>query len=139
MQSQGPYKEMVGRVGVEPTTLKRTVLQTAAFADSLPTQMGVLQQSAVNGELTVFSLIRRQLPGHPAGCRSPFFGVKGRGPSQRRRQGDKMCRILPYLRGSCDFNRHNRPWEYPQPSWWTRPMGSEPIVKLLFPVAEPAQ
>ena len=43
MQSQGPYKEMVGRVGVEPTTLKRTVLQTAAFADSLPTQMGVLQ------------------------------------------------------------------------------------------------
>lgn len=27
---------MVGRVGVEPTTLKRTDLQSAAFADSLP-------------------------------------------------------------------------------------------------------
>ena len=32
----------------------------------------------------------RQAHGHPAGCRSPFFGVKGRGPSQRRRQGDKI-------------------------------------------------
>ena len=30
---------MVGRVGVEPTTLKRTDLQSAAFADSLPTQI----------------------------------------------------------------------------------------------------
>ena len=30
---------LVGRVGVEPTTLKRTDLQSAAFADSLPTQI----------------------------------------------------------------------------------------------------
>ena len=30
---------MVGRVGVEPTTLKRMDLQSTAFADSLPTQI----------------------------------------------------------------------------------------------------
>ena len=30
---------VVGRVGVEPTTLKRTDLQSAAFADSLPTHI----------------------------------------------------------------------------------------------------
>ena len=30
---------LVGRVGVEPTTLKRTDLQSAAFADSLPTHI----------------------------------------------------------------------------------------------------
>ena len=31
---------LVGRVGVEPITLKRTDLQSAAFADSLPTHGG---------------------------------------------------------------------------------------------------
>ena len=30
---------MVGRVGVEPTTLKRMDLQSTAFADSLPTHI----------------------------------------------------------------------------------------------------
>ena len=30
---------VVGRVGVDPTTLKRTDLQSAAFADSLPTHI----------------------------------------------------------------------------------------------------
>ena len=34
---------MVGRVGVEPTTLKRTDLQSAAFADSLPTQINAVR------------------------------------------------------------------------------------------------
>ena len=34
---------MVGRVGVEPTTLKRTDLQSAAFADSLPTQVSAVR------------------------------------------------------------------------------------------------
>ena len=34
---------LVGRVGVEPTTLKRTDLQSAAFADSLPTQINAVR------------------------------------------------------------------------------------------------
>ena len=29
-------------------------------------------------------------------------------------------------------------WGISPPIRWTRPMGNDPIVKLLFPVAEPA-
>ena len=51
-----------------------------------------------------------------------------------------ICRILPYLLGSCAFNRHSRPRGIsPTLQGWTRPMSSDLIVKLLFPVAEPAQ
>ena len=66
----------------------------------------------------------------------PKSGTRERGPSFLR------CPISAgfylNLRGSCDFNRHNRPWECPNPPRWTSPMGNDPIVKLLFSVAEPA-
>ena len=94
--------------------------------------------------LTLFPLLiwrcfcRANRDGHPTGTRTRICTLKGCRPRPVRRWDDKAGFYLS-LHGRCVFNRHNRSWEYPNPPGWTRPMGSEPIVKLLFLVAEPAQ
>ncbi len=66
--------------------------------------------------------------------------VRDKGTRTQLSMMSHICRILPYLLGSCAFNRHSRPRGIsPTLQGWTRPMSSDLIVKLLFPVAESAQ